>query len=178
MKVASVFMKTFFKISTFIVLLVVIISGCELVMKPTVATASFELAAAPADILTVVLVVTHPDKKTRQTFNIEPEQQIFEEEFEEGTGYLFEMIAVSMTGIYTSSTTVDMIGGQSQIVDLFMDYEAFPLVSIEVTPGSASVAAGRTQQFEATGTYSNKRTADLTKSVRWSTSNGKLVTID
>ena len=102
-------MKTFFKISTFIVLLVVIISGCELVMKPTVATASFELAAAPADILTVVLVVTHPDKKTRQTFNIEPEQQIFEEEFEEGTGYLFEMIAVSMTGIYTSSTTVDSV---------------------------------------------------------------------
>ena len=174
----SSFMKALTKISAFIVLFIVCITGCELVMKPTVATASFELAAAPADIITVVLVVTHPDKKTRQTFNLDPEKQIFEEEFEEGTGYLFEMIAVSLTGVYTSSTTVDMVGGQTQIVDLFMDYEAFPLVSIDVTPDSASVAAGRSEQFKATGTYSNKRTADITSSVKWSISDAKLARID
>ncbi|MGV3620594.1 MAG: beta strand repeat-containing protein, partial [Archangium sp.] len=42
------------------------------------------------------------------------------------------------------------------------------LVSIAVTPASPSIALGRTQQFTATGTYSDTTTSDLTSSVTWS----------
>ncbi len=44
------------------------------------------------------------------------------------------------------------------------------LVSIAVSPTAASVAQGQTQQFTATGVYSNLSSADLTDSVTWSSS--------
>src|SRR5580700_7075592 len=44
------------------------------------------------------------------------------------------------------------------------------LVSIAVSPVAASIAQGQTQQFAATGTYSNLSTANLTSSVTWSSS--------
>ncbi len=46
------------------------------------------------------------------------------------------------------------------------------LVAVAVSPPSGSVAAGDTEQFTATGIYSNLGTADLTDSVTWSSSNG------
>ena len=42
------------------------------------------------------------------------------------------------------------------------------LVSIAVTPQSASIPLGTTQQFQATGTYSDGSTQNLTSSVVWS----------
>lgn len=44
------------------------------------------------------------------------------------------------------------------------------LVSISVTPSDSSVAKGLTQQFYATGTYTDNSTEDLTASVSWSSS--------
>lgn len=44
------------------------------------------------------------------------------------------------------------------------------LKSISVTPATASVAAGLTQQFKATGTYSNNSTQDLTATATWMSS--------
>ena len=44
------------------------------------------------------------------------------------------------------------------------------LTSLAVTPAEASVVAGATQQFTATGTYSDGATRDLTESVTWTTS--------
>jgi N-acetylneuraminic acid mutarotase len=41
------------------------------------------------------------------------------------------------------------------------------LLSIAVTPNAPSVALGLTQQFKATGTFSDTSTADLTSSVTW-----------
>jgi len=41
------------------------------------------------------------------------------------------------------------------------------LASIAVTPVTPSIAAGTTQQFVATGTYSDKSTQNLTSSVKW-----------
>ena len=46
------------------------------------------------------------------------------------------------------------------------------LLSIAIAPPNASVAAGTTQAFTATGTYSNNTTADLTSSVIWSATPG------
>jgi trimeric autotransporter adhesin len=51
------------------------------------------------------------------------------------------------------------------------------LTSIQVTPASPSVAAGLTQQFMATGMYSNSTTQDLTSTVTWSSSNMSVATI-
>ncbi|MGB7052039.1 MAG: Ig-like domain-containing protein, partial [Acidimicrobiales bacterium] len=44
------------------------------------------------------------------------------------------------------------------------------LVAVTVSPATASVAAGDTQQFTATGIYSDTSTVDLTDSVTWSSS--------
>ena len=134
-------MKTIIKLITVIILLIAVFSSCQIVLKPNIASANFSLASAPADILTVVLLVTYPDGKTKQKFNLEPGQLVFEEKFVEGFGYIFEMIAVSLTGVYTSSTTVDMVGGKTQIVDLFMNYEAYSLLAINITPDSSSISA-------------------------------------
>lgn len=51
------------------------------------------------------------------------------------------------------------------------------LVSLAVTPNTASVPAGRTQQFVATGAFTDNSTADLTDQVRWSSSNTAIATV-
>lgn len=52
-----------------------------------------------------------------------------------------------------------------------------PLVSVEVTPSNQSIANGTTQQFKATGIYSDNTKTDLTSSVNWSSSNTAVATI-
>src|ERR1700757_4356626 len=51
------------------------------------------------------------------------------------------------------------------------------LEAITVTPASQDIPAGSTQQFKATGTYTNRSTKDLTQTVMWSTSAADVVTI-
>ncbi|MBI4282894.1 MAG: Ig-like domain-containing protein [Chloroflexi bacterium] len=51
------------------------------------------------------------------------------------------------------------------------------LLSIVVAPAAATVGLGQTQQFTATGTYTNG-TADITTSVSWSSSNPSVATIN
>ena len=51
------------------------------------------------------------------------------------------------------------------------------LTSVAVTPASASIAAGATQQFTATGMYSDNSTKDLTSSVTWASSSTSVATI-
>ena len=51
------------------------------------------------------------------------------------------------------------------------------LQSIAVTPPSQSIAAGATQQFKATGTYSDNSMSDITGSVTWNSSNKGFATI-
>jgi uncharacterized protein YjdB len=51
------------------------------------------------------------------------------------------------------------------------------LVSITVTPSTASVAAGAKQQFSATGTYSNGSQKNITQSVTWSSTNASVATV-
>ncbi|MDQ1389445.1 MAG: trimeric autotransporter adhesin, partial [Acidobacteriaceae bacterium] len=52
-----------------------------------------------------------------------------------------------------------------------------PLVSINVNPAVANVAMGTTQQFTATGTYSDSSVQDITATVHWSSSDGTLATV-
>ncbi len=51
------------------------------------------------------------------------------------------------------------------------------LVSVTVTPPVANVAVGATEQFSATGLYSDLSTRDLTDSVTWSSSSSSTATI-
>ena len=52
------------------------------------------------------------------------------------------------------------------------------LDTISVTPASASVAVGNTQQFTATGTYDDASTADITADVTWTSSDDTVASID
>ncbi len=54
---------------------------------------------------------------------------------------------------------------------------AVTLQSVQVTPSAPSIALGLTQQFKATGTYSDQTTKDLTSSASWSSSNTTAATI-
>jgi uncharacterized protein YjdB len=51
------------------------------------------------------------------------------------------------------------------------------LVSIVITPLNTSVSTGATQQFTATGTFSDATTQDVTLSSHWSSSNSSVATI-
>ncbi len=51
------------------------------------------------------------------------------------------------------------------------------LQSIAVSPASPSIAAGGTQQFTATGTYSDNSTKNITTSVTWKSSSAAFATI-
>ena len=51
------------------------------------------------------------------------------------------------------------------------------LVSIEVTPGNASVANGSTVQFTATGVYTDHSTQDLTRMAVWGTSDPSVAAV-
>lgn len=52
------------------------------------------------------------------------------------------------------------------------------LTSISVTPGSASIPAGLTQQYKAQGSYSDGTSGDITSSVTWSSSSTNIATIN
>jgi hypothetical protein len=51
------------------------------------------------------------------------------------------------------------------------------LASIAITPITASIFQYQTQQYHATGTYSDGSTVDLTSVVTWSSSDTSIVTI-
>ncbi len=55
--------------------------------------------------------------------------------------------------------------------------EPVTLVSIAVTPANASLQAPATQQFTATGAFSDTSTLDITKSVSWTSSDTSKATI-
>ena len=52
------------------------------------------------------------------------------------------------------------------------------LTSIAVTPSDPTISVGRTQQFTATGTYSDNSTSVITNSVTWTSSDTTLATIN
>lgn len=51
------------------------------------------------------------------------------------------------------------------------------LASIAITPSPASIGAGSSVQFTATGTYTDGSTANITSSVTWSSSNPAIATV-
>ena len=86
--------------------------------------------------------------------------------------------AVGSNGLATAasvgSTTVSATSGDVS-GDTTLTVTDATLVSIEVTPAAPSIANGLTQQFTATGLYSDNSTQDLTTEVTWSSSDSEAV---
>ncbi|MDO8577851.1 MAG: Ig-like domain-containing protein, partial [Dehalococcoidales bacterium] len=83
------------------------------------------------------------------------------------------------TGVAVGNTTIraSLSGVNSTAVSLTV-VVAPTLTSIVITPASPSnLAIGATQQFTATGTYSNNTTANITSLVTWASSNTSIATI-
>ena len=74
-----------------------------------------------------------------------------------------------------SSITASLSGVTSNSANLTVN--APTLTSIAITPTTASIAAGNTQAFTATGTYSNSTTQNITSTVTWASSNTSAATI-
>jgi Bacterial Ig-like domain (group 2)/Abnormal spindle-like microcephaly-assoc'd, ASPM-SPD-2-Hydin len=75
-----------------------------------------------------------------------------------------KITAAAASGSTTASTTLTVT--------------AAALVSIVVTPVNPSIALGTTQQFAATGTYTNNSTQDLTSTATWASDTSSTVTIN
>ena len=80
---------------------------------------------------------------------------------------------------YGSSSAFPNLGWNSS--NYWVDVAFRPaatLTSIAVTPANPSIEVGGTQQFTATGTYSDGSTQNLTGSVTWASSNTGVATIN
>src|SRR2546425_297485 len=51
------------------------------------------------------------------------------------------------------------------------------LLSVSVSPSSATIGVGQNQQFTATGSYSDGSRKDITGSANWSSSNNKVAVV-
>jgi len=80
-------------------------------------------------------------------------------------GAKFDVIATDSAGSTTSAMATLTVN------------QAPTLQSIAVTPPSPTIAVDTTQQFKATGTYSDNSTQDITTSVAWASSDMNFATI-
>ena len=82
------------------------------------------------------------------------------------------------TGVATGAVTITATDPSTGIPGTAaLTVTSAVLVSIAVTPPVASIAAGQTEQFTATGTYSDLSTQNVTNSVTWSTSKAATASI-
>ena len=81
------------------------------------------------------------------------------------------------TGVAVGSATMNAsLAGSTVTGSSTLTVTAATLVSIAVTPNPVSLAKGKTQQFTATGTYSDGTTQNLTGSVAWTSGSGATMT--
>ena len=80
------------------------------------------------------------------------------------------------TAVGVGSTTVSATSG-GVTGDTTLTVTDATLVSIEVTPTDPSIADGTTQQFTATGVYTDNSTQDLTTQVTWASSDDAVATV-
>jgi len=86
--------------------------------------------------------------------------------------------APKATGIRTGVLSFnDNASNSPQTVPLTGTGNPATLVSIALTPASSSVAAGLTQQFTATGNYTDGSTQDLTSTATWASTATNIATI-
>jgi uncharacterized protein YjdB len=81
-----------------------------------------------------------------------------------------------VTAVMAGTVTITAAsGGKSGAVNLTIT--SVVLSTIEVTPAQPAIPAGSTQQFKATGTYSDSTKRDITAEVDWTSSAATVATI-
>jgi hypothetical protein len=90
------------------------------------------------------------------------------------------LTAPASAGVYAYGSTSIFPNNIYQNENYWVDvlFAQPPLQSISVTPANPSVAVGATQQFTATGTYSDGSTANLTNQATWASSTTARATIN
>ncbi|MEN0060441.1 MAG: Ig-like domain-containing protein, partial [Bdellovibrio sp.] len=86
-----------------------------------------------------------------------------------GTQGLLNSVA---SGVTVVTATLGAYSGQAGI-----SVSAATLTGLSISPTNPHVAKGFSQQFTATGTYSDSTTQDVTLSVSWNSSNSSIATI-
>ena len=81
------------------------------------------------------------------------------------------------TSVGTGSTTIQASSGSIN-GSTTLTVTPATLVSISVTPANPSIAKGKTQQFTATGTFSDGTTQNLSSTATWSSSSVTVATIN
>jgi uncharacterized protein YjdB len=82
------------------------------------------------------------------------------------------------TGVAAGSATImAALNGTTGSASLTVTAAAKTLTGITVSPSTASINAGSTQQFTAMANYSDGSTADVTSTATWTSSNTAVVTI-
>jgi uncharacterized protein YjdB len=84
-----------------------------------------------------------------------------------------------VTGVAAGSASITAIfQGVSASTTLQVTTATVTLSSITVSPSTASVQVGASQQFTATGTYSDGSTGDVTSQATWSSADKTIATVD
>ena len=86
-------------------------------------------------------------------------------------------ISFAKPGFTTTPADITIVAGLTLITNATAVSTSPVLISISVTPTNPSIAVGATQQFTATGSYSDGSTQDMTAQVAWSSSNTSVATI-
>jgi trimeric autotransporter adhesin len=81
------------------------------------------------------------------------------------------------TSLATGTATITAAFGAVTSSPVTLTVTGAALVSITVTPAAPSIAAGTSQQFTATGSYTDSSTQDLTTQVTWASDNPNAATI-
>jgi uncharacterized protein YjdB len=83
------------------------------------------------------------------------------------------------TGVAAGTATITATHqGLSSTASLQVTAAPKTLTSIAISPSSGSVQVGATQQFTATGTYSDRTTSDITSQAVWTSADTTLLTIN
>ncbi len=83
------------------------------------------------------------------------------------------------TSVSTGTTTISAtFGNITSTNSPTLTVTPVKLVSISVTPANTTISAGTTQQYTASGTYTDNSQTDITASVTWSSSAPGVATID
>ena len=87
-------------------------------------------------------------------------------------------VLMEVLEMYKYFRMVILIGILSAVVSFSACSNSPKLFSIAVTPANPSIASAATQQFTATGTYTDNTTKDITSSVTWTSGTASVATIN
>ena len=91
------------------------------------------------------------------------------------------VLAISNSGLATAkaagSATVTAVSQADPSKTASASVTAVALTSMAISPSSVSLSVGQTQQFKATGAYSDGSSKDLTGSVGWTSSDQTILTV-